>query len=240
MIKNIITVTLLISFWLGGYSQVKNILLIGGDIGAMFSQNDISDLDINNNSFANLGGFTPTNLMGTYGNNSGDYKTFYIDLNVSALYYLTDKFLIGIGIGLLDEQIKYDSELITKSEMISYLISPKFRYYIYQGFYGQIQCNIGKIRQDIKCNHLVFPPSSSISIIDYSTIIEGKTFGFGISAGYSILLGSNLTVDLALRYLRNKNKFEYENISEDGTYNIKQNTALISIGLKYILRKRAN
>lgn len=240
MIKNIITIAFLVSFSIDGSSQDKKILLIGGDIGAMYSQNDISDLDINNDSPYSVGGFTPTNLMGTYGNNPGDYKTFYIDLNISVFYFLTDKLLIGIGVGLLDEQNKYDSDLIINSEMISYLISPKFRYYIIQGFYGQIHYSIGKTRQDIKSNHIDLPRTSGYPSIDYSTIVDGKTSGFGISAGYSIQLGSNINIDLALRYLRNKNKFEYENINENGTYTIKQNTALISLGLKYILKIRSN
>lgn len=239
MKKIIIVAILLISFWVLGYSQDKNILLIGGNVGGMFSSNNISDLNINSH-LSYGGGFSPTNLIGTYGDNSGDYKTLYLELNPNILFYLTDKFLIGIGFVLLNEQNKYESNLITKSEMTSYLISPSIRYFIYQGFFGQLEYNIGKSLQNIISNNISIPGQTGFSSSDYSTNIDSNTNGFGISAGYSIQLGNNVTSELALNYMRNKNKFNYDNKNEDGTYNIKQNMVLVSLGFKYILQRKTN
>jgi hypothetical protein len=239
MKKLVFVVILLISFGILSYSQDKNIMLIGGDFAGMFSSNNISDLNIN--SFASgAGGFSPNNLIGTYGDNSGDYKTLYLEFNPDILFYLTDKLLIGAEFELLYEQDKYESNLIYKSDMTSYLISPCVRYFIYQGFFCQLQYNIGRSRQKIFSNNLSFPGTTGFHSYDYSTNISGNTSGFILSAGYSIHLGNNITTELAFNYLRNKNKFKYDNMSESGDYNIRQNTALISVGFKYILKQKAN
>jgi opacity protein-like surface antigen len=239
MKKLVVVAMLLTSFVVHGYSQDKNIMLIGGDFGGMFSSNNISDLNIVSH-YSSSGGFAPTNLIGTYGDNSGDYKTLYLEFKPSILFYLADKLLIGTEFELLNEHNKYESNLITKSVMTSYIISPSVRYLIYQGFFCQLQYNIGKSRQKIFSNHLSIPGETGFYSYDYSTNISGNTFGFSLSAGYSISLGNNITTELAFNYIRNKNKFKYDNISESGDYNIKQNAVLISVGLKYILKQKTN
>jgi opacity protein-like surface antigen len=235
MLKSIFLTSVLASSWIFGQSQDKKILLIGGDFSAMFSSNNISALDITT-KIPNAGGFTPGNLMGTYGDNSGDYKTLYLELNPDLLIYVTDKLLVGLGFDLINERDKYESELITKSIMTTFLLSPEIRYYIYQGFYGQLQYNVGKAHDKIVSNNLSIPTSTGFRSVDYSTIIDGNTQGFGLTAGCSIPLGNNVIADLALKYILNSNKFKYDNKSEEGTYNLKQNMAMISFGLKYILR----
>jgi hypothetical protein len=175
MKKIIIVAILSISSWVPGYSQDKNIMIIGGNIGGMFSSNNISDLKITSH-LSGAGGFSPANLIGTYGNNSGDYKTLYLELNPNILFYLTDKLLIGIGFALLNEQNKYKSNLITKSEMTSYLISPTIRYFIYQGFYGQLEYNIGKSHQKIISNNIYIPGPTGFGNYDYSTNTDNNNY----------------------------------------------------------------
>jgi len=238
--KKLVVAILLTSFGILAYSQDKNIMLIGGDFGGMFSSNNISDLNIISHTSGSAGGFSPTNLIGTYKGNSGDYKTLYLDFKPSILFYLTDKLLIGMEFELLNEQDKYESNLITKSDMTSYIISPCVRYFIYQGLFCQFQYNIGKSSQKIFSNNLSIPGATGFYNYDYSTTISGNTSGFSISAGYSISLGNNITTELAFNYLRNKNKYNYDNRNESGDYNIRQNAALISVGLKYILKRKTN
>ncbi len=237
MKRIVIIATLLILGCLHSYSQDKNLFLIGGNIGGMFSSNNISDLNIIRNQYS-TGGFSPQNLIGTYGDNPGDYKTIYLEFNPNILYYLTDKLLVGIGCAFLNERNKYESNLITKSITKSYLISPTVRYFIYQGLFCQFEYNIGKSFEDIYSNNLPIAGSTGFSIYDYSTDISGSVSGINVSAGYSIPLGNNVTTEIAFNYLRNKNKFKYDNSSETGTYNIKQNIGLISIGFKYILKAK--
>ena len=84
-------------------------------------------------------------------------------------------------------------------------------------------------------NQLSVAGPTGFHLYDYTTDIKAKTNGFGIPAGYLIPIGSNMNIDLSLKYIMNKNKFDYENKSEDGNYDLKQNTILISIGLKYTI-----
>ena len=233
MIRCIFLFALLIAYWNLTYGQDKNILLIGGNVGAMYTSNDITNLDANNSSYTNIGG-------GTYFNNSGDYVTTYINLDATVFYYVTNKLLIGTGFNILNEKNTYASDLITKSKSTSYFVSPKIRFYIYQGLFGQAQYNIGVFRQEIVSNDISLPSSSGYSSINYSTTFKGNTTGVGLSVGYSLPLGSNITIDILLSYIRNKNKNEYENKNETGDYTIKQNTALISIGFNYILKQNAD
>jgi opacity protein-like surface antigen len=235
--KKLVVAILLTSFGILAYSQDKSIMLIGGDFGGMFSSNNISDLNIISHS-SGVGGFSPTNLIGTYGDNSGDYKTLYLEFKPSILFYLTAKLLIGAEFELLNEQNKYESSLITKSDMTSFIISPCVRYFIYQGFFCQLQYNIGKSSQKIFSNNLSVPGPTGFHSYDYSTNISGNTSGFSLSAGYSISLGNKITTELAFNYLRNNNKFKYDNMSETGDFNIRQNAALVSVGLKYILKRK--
>jgi len=123
MKRIVIIATLLILCFAHSYSQDKNLFLIGGNIGGMFSSNNISDLIIIRAQSGPIGS-SPTNLIGTYGDNPGDYKSIYLELTPNILYYLTDKLLFGIGFAFLKEQNKYESNLITKSLTKSYLISP--------------------------------------------------------------------------------------------------------------------
>lgn len=234
MIKKIVVLTLSFS-WAYCFSQEKSHFLIGGEVGGMYSSNNISNLKINN-SITSSGGFTPTNLIGTYGENSGDYRTIYINLNQSILVYLTNRLLTGLEFSILNETNKYDSKLIVKDNTSSYLISPCLRYLIYQGLYGQIQYYYGISQEKIKSNQLTVAGPTGYHLYDYSTEIKAKTNGFGISAGYIIPVGSNVNVDLSLKYIMHKNKFDYENKNEYGNYDLKQNSILISIGLKYILK----
>ena len=237
MKRIVIIVTLLILSYAYSYSQGKNLFLIGGNIGGMFSSNNIVDLNVTNNQY-NTGGFSPYNLIGTYGDNPGDYKTIYLNLTPGLLFYLTDKLLIGSGFSFLSERNKYESDLITKSITKSYLISPTVRYFIYQDIFCQIEYNIGKSFQDIFSNSLAIPGETGYHIYDYSTVISGNISGINISAGYSITLGDNVTSELAFSYLGNKIRFKYDNSSENGTFKIKQNVGLISIGFKYILKTK--
>lgn len=238
MCKNLLLFFLSFS-WVHSYSQDKNLLLIGGGIGAMYSSSSISDLTIQKSGTA-MGGFTPTNLIGTYGDNKGDFKTFYINLDQSVLVYLSERLLTGLEFSILKETNKYDSELITESNTVSYLVSPCLRYFIYRGFYGQIQYYLGTSHEKIKSNMKSVPGQTGFHAYDYTSTNKAKANGYGLSAGYLIPVGSNCNIDLSLRYLRNKNKFEYENKNENGTYNLAQNTFLVTVGFKYALKHRMN
>jgi len=218
------------------YSQEKSLFLIGGEIGGMYSSNNISNLNINS-SGTSSGGFTPTNLIGTWGENSGDFRTFYIDMNQSILMYLSGRLLTGLEVSILSESNKYDSKLIFKDNTLAYLISPCVRYMVYQGLYGQLQYYYGISHEKIKSNWRSVAGPTGFYQYDYSTDIKAKTNGFGISVGYLYPVGSNMNIDVSLKYVMNKNKFDYENKSEDGNYNLKQNTILLSIGLKYIFKR---
>jgi len=100
----------------------------------------------------------------------------------------------------------------------------------------QFEYNAGKSSQTIFSNSISLPGETDFHLYDYSTDISGSISGISLSAGYSIVLGNNLSDEIASCYLRNKNKFEYDNTDDSGTYKIKQNAVLISMRLKYILK----
>jgi len=94
----------------------------------------------------------------------------------------------------------------------------------------------GISKETIKGNQIALPGPTGFYAYDYTTNIKAKTNGFGISAGYLIPIGSNMSIDFSLKYIMNKNNFDYENKREEANYNLKQNIILISIGLKYLLK----
>ena len=79
---------------------------------------------------------------------------------------------------------------------------------------------------------------TGFSSYDYSTDIKAGTNGVGLSAGYSVPLGINLNLDVALQYVLNNMDCEYENKSEEGTYDDDQNTILVSVGFRYIFQRK--
>jgi hypothetical protein len=236
MKKFLICIVLLTISWAHGHSQ-KNLFLIGGNVGGMFSSNNIYDLNIKDNQ-SSTGGFSPSILIGTYGNNPGNYKTLFLEATPSILFYLKDKLLIGAEFNLLTERNKYESNLITKSISRTYFISPTIRYFFYQGFFCQFQYNIGKSIENINSNSLPIAGQTGFYTYNYSTKILSTISGIDLTAGYSIPLGTNVTTELGFSYLGNKNKFKYDNSSDSGTFNIKQNVGLIFVGIKYILKAK--
>jgi hypothetical protein len=237
MKKIVIIIQLLFLSFITGIAQNKNVFLVGGDIGAMFSSSKINDLEITDYS-SSAGGFYPSSLLGTIGDNSGNYKILYLNLSPSISYFISSKLLIGIGVDLLNVNTKYESELITRTNLTSFLLTPNVRYYIYNGFFGQIQYNFGESWDKIFSKEVHIPATNGFSSIDYTTTMQSTTKGFGISAGYSIPLGNNLITDIAIKYYLNTNKAEYDYTGGNGTYSEKQNMILLSIGLKYLLKKK--
>lgn len=146
--------------------------------------------------------------------------------------------LKGIGIDLLNVNTKYESELITRTNLTSFLLTPNVRYYIYNGFFGQIQYNFGESWNRIFSNEVNMPTPTGFFNFDYTTTMQSTTNGLGISAGYSIPLGNNLINDIAIKYYLNKNTTKYDNTDGHGTYSEKQNMILLSIGFKYLLQKK--
>jgi len=127
MKKKIVLLTLVFSS-VCCYSQDKNRFLIGGEIGGMYSSSNISDLKTNN-SGSSLGGFAPISLISTYGENYGDFTSFYFNVNQSVLVYLTGRLLTGLEFSILNETNTYDSELIIKTNNLSYSCFTLFTIY---------------------------------------------------------------------------------------------------------------
>ncbi len=237
MIKKLIILAVFLAIPLTGFSQEKKFILMGGDLNSMFSSNNISGLSITNlNPYG--AGFTPVDLIGTIGANKGDYTSLHLGLNPNISYYLTDKLLIGGGLEITNEINKYNSEFITKSSSISFLFSPLFRYYFINGFYGQVQYNIGKIKEEIFCNYRSVPTSTGFRTLNYSSVFNGSSNGMSLIAGYSVPLANCIIADIGINYNLTKNRFEYVNEAEKGKYVVSQNMALITLGFKYILVRK--
>jgi hypothetical protein len=219
------------------YSQNRKLLLIGGEIGGMYSGNHLSYNSLTNT--ADLSGVTPDNLLGTIGeNNSGDYTTTYFDISPSVMIYLTDRFLIGMEFSLLNEHNKYESDFVTKTYASSYLVSPCIRYFIYRGLYSQLQYFYGVSHQNVRSGKISIPGSSGVYTYDITTDLDARTNGAGLTAGYMIPIGERMNIDVALSYIMNNSKYKYKSGQDDGDYTFKQKTLMISLGFKHVINRK--
>jgi hypothetical protein len=150
------------------------------------------------------------------GNTTDESNTTNLWVMPRAGYFITDALAVGTGISLSTSSTKYDDDDVYTSSSIS--LTPFVRYYLPEGFYGQIELGLGSETDKWK-------PSDDDDETD-----KYQLFVWSIGAGYAYFLNDNVSVEPLISYTINS----YTD-NDNADYKYKYGTLLFQIGFNIYL-----
>ncbi len=222
--KRVLTFGLLIILSKGLLIAQEKKAILGGNLGAMYYKNK------SNLSKDNL-------LLLTGDTNAAHYKAFILQVAPDISFYLSERFLLGVGVESLSNTKNHNSSLIQKETVKTKLFYPVARYYFTDNFYLQGRLDYGWSSLKIKSeSDSFFIPYNSIN---YSKKLTTTTFGYGIASGYSLMLGDNIMLDLAVNFIKHFSKEKHDkSMSYNGVdFKYNQDLFFLSLGFKYIITR---
>ena len=142
--------------------------------------------------------------------------TVYLWIMPRVGYFITEALAAGAGINLSMNSTKYEDDDVYTSSSVSF--TPFVRYYLPQGFFGQVEFGLGGSTDKWK------PSDGDVDTDKYKLLL------WSLAAGYAYFLNSNVAIEPMVSYTVNT----YSN-SNNTNFKDKYGVLMLQIGFIILL-----
>lgn len=207
------------------YSQDNPKFMFSGSLGAMYSSYS-----------SNLESEYPNSDLAVRYISLADHTNFNFNINPQFGYFISPRYVLGIGVEYVRESEKYDTKLVNKTLTTGFLLSPFMRYYTSNKLFVQFEFHIGSSKEEIDGNSVNIPGNTGFSTINLTSDFNTVPHGFGAGIGYSIPLSQTISLEPAIKYLWNRQSAKLNFPGEQKKFDININMVLFTVGLNYLTK----